>query len=48
MIAISTTQELTALREECDWVAQQLERLQQIVVHVSPPKSFASATPSAQ
>ena len=47
MIATSTTQELKALRDECDWVAEQLERLQQVVVHVSPPKRSASATLSA-
>jgi hypothetical protein len=36
MIAASTSQELTALREESDWVAKQLERLQRVVIHVSP------------
>lgn len=38
MIAASTKQELKALREESDWVAKQLERLQQVVVHLSSPK----------
>jgi hypothetical protein len=38
MIATTTSQELKALREESDWVAKQLERLQQVVVHVSSPK----------
>jgi hypothetical protein len=35
MIAATTSQELNALREESDWVATQLERLQQVVLHVS-------------
>jgi hypothetical protein len=39
MIAASTNQELKALREESDWVATQLERLQQVVLHVSSPKA---------
>ena len=48
MIAISTKQELTALREESDWVAEQLERLQQVVIHVSSPKrQLSERRPSA-
>jgi hypothetical protein len=36
----TTTQELKVLRQESDWVAKQLERLQQVVLHVSPaPKT---------
>jgi len=35
MIAVSTNQELQALREESDWVAKQLEQLQRVVIHVS-------------
>jgi hypothetical protein len=38
MIAASTNQELKTLREESDWVATQLERLQHLVIHVSPPE----------
>ena len=38
MMAVSTTQDLKALREESDWVAKQLERLQQVVLHISPVK----------
>jgi hypothetical protein len=42
MIATTTNQELKALREESDWVAEQLERLQRVVVHVSSPKRPAT------
>lgn len=41
MIAATTSQELKTLREESDWVAKQLERLQQVVVHVSARKRQA-------
>lgn len=41
MIAATRTQELKALREESDWVAKQLERLQQVLVHVSARKRQA-------
>jgi len=34
----TTTQELKVLRQESDWVAKQLERLQQVVLHISPVK----------
>ena len=34
----TTTQELKVLRQESDWVAEQLERLQQMVLHISPVK----------
>jgi len=34
----TTTQELKVLRQESDWVAEQLERLQQVVLHISPVK----------
>jgi hypothetical protein len=37
MIATTTNQELKALREESDWIAKQLERLQQVVVQISSP-----------
>jgi hypothetical protein len=33
---------LKALREESEWVAELLERLQQVVVHVSHPKRQAT------
>jgi len=42
IMAATTAQELAALREESDWVAKQLERLQQVVVHVTPPKGQAT------
>ena len=46
MIATRTTQELKTLREESDWVAEQLERLQKVVVHVSAPTRPATEQPA--
>jgi len=44
----TTTQELKALWEESDWVAKQLERLQQVVLHVSSPKRQSTERQSTE
>jgi hypothetical protein len=43
MSATTTTQDLKVLRQESDWVAEQLQRLQQVVLHLSPSKQPQSA-----
>jgi hypothetical protein len=45
MIATTTTQDLNVLLQESDWVAEQLERLQHEVLHVSPVKQTQPAQP---
>jgi hypothetical protein len=45
MIATTTSQEFKALREESDWVGEQLERLQQVVMHVSSPVERTARQP---
>jgi hypothetical protein len=48
-MSATTIQELKVLRQESDWVAKQLERLQRVVAHVSSarPNQPASSQPLA-
>jgi hypothetical protein len=47
MIDTTKTQELRTLREESEWVAEQLQRLQLVVLHVSSPMLAATERPLA-